>query len=176
MYVCICIIVIVIICNIIVPADLLLLLPQSCRRASRRVSLYIIGWHYLSKATCLMRPRVVYALVVVNDHHNLLHYLPLWKKWIMNRLIRICCIICVMEGCAERGRRSSLSMYIYIYIYIYTQYYIYIYTCAVGVRLFGFPCVFLFKQTQDSHYVLHECMYVSIYIYIYMYIERERDR
>ena len=141
MYVCICIIVIVIICNIIVPADLLLLLPQSCRRASRRVSLYIIGWHYLSKATCLMRPRVVYALVVVNDHHNLLHYLPLWKKWIMNRLIRICCIICVMEGCAERGRRSSLSMYIYIYIYIHNIIYIYIYMRGGGETFWVPLCV-----------------------------------
>ena len=43
-----------------------LLMPSKQRRAS-------IGWHYLSNATCLMRPHLFYVCVCValKDHHNL---------------------------------------------------------------------------------------------------------
>ena len=39
-----------------------------------------IGWHYLSNATCLIRPRLFYACFVVKDHHDLLCYSPPLKN------------------------------------------------------------------------------------------------
>ena len=40
------------------------------------------GWHYLSNATCLIRPQLFSLCIVysVRDHHNLLHDSPRLKK------------------------------------------------------------------------------------------------
>ena len=38
------------------------------------------GWHYLSDATCLMRPRLLCFFRRVKYDHNLLHYSPLLKE------------------------------------------------------------------------------------------------
>ena len=40
----------------------------------------VVGWHYLSNATCLIRPRLLYALCSFKEHHTLLHHSPLLKN------------------------------------------------------------------------------------------------
>ena len=42
------------------------------------------GWHYLSNATCLMRPRVLCVFCSVKDDHTLLHYSPRLKKPVLD--------------------------------------------------------------------------------------------
>ena len=45
-------------------------------------------WHYLSNATCLIRPHVFYALFRrVKDDHGLLHCSPLSKKTYVRQVI-----------------------------------------------------------------------------------------
>ena len=39
-----------------------------------------LGWHYLSNATCLMQPHVLYVVRRVEDNHTLLHSSPLLKR------------------------------------------------------------------------------------------------
>ena len=46
------------------------------------------GWHYLSNATCLMRPRSLYVFVYrVEDHHNLPNYLSWLKKTSVTQVV-----------------------------------------------------------------------------------------
>ena len=40
----------------------------------------VLRWHYVSQATCLMRPRLFYAFGRVKDHRNLPHYSAHLKK------------------------------------------------------------------------------------------------
>ena len=42
-------------------------------------------WHYLSNATCLMRPRLL--LRRVKDHHNLLHDSPCLKTTCVRQVV-----------------------------------------------------------------------------------------
>ena len=39
------------------------------------------GWHYSSKATCLIQPHLLYACFVVKYHHNLPQYSPYFIGW-----------------------------------------------------------------------------------------------
>ena len=56
-------------------------LPSSQWCASFRSLVPCFGWHYLSNATCLMRPRLFSTVFRrVKDDHNLLHYSPPLKK------------------------------------------------------------------------------------------------
>ena len=52
------------------------------RRSALRARRERLGWHYLSHATCLIRPHLFYALCIVSvkDHRNLPNDSPLLKK------------------------------------------------------------------------------------------------
>ena len=47
-----------------------------------------IGWHYLSNATCLIRPRSFYVSVCrVKEHRNVLHCSPLLKNTCVRQVV-----------------------------------------------------------------------------------------
>ena len=46
-----------------------------------------LGWHYLSKATRLIRPPLVCVFRRVKDHRNLLHYSPLLKNTCVRQVV-----------------------------------------------------------------------------------------
>ena len=54
-----------------------------------RIKAIMIGWHYLSKAACLMRPHLLCVCVFrrVKDHRNLLHYSPPLKKTCFRQVV-----------------------------------------------------------------------------------------
>ena len=64
--------------------DLLQCYPPGHKQPSTHSTSYnhtYVGWHYLSKATCLIQPHLFCAFVgYVKDHHNLDNYSPRLKK------------------------------------------------------------------------------------------------
>ena len=48
------------------PESLALLWARKCLTRPGREDALMIGWHYLSNATCLIRPRLFYALFIVS--------------------------------------------------------------------------------------------------------------
>ena len=122
------------------------------------------GWHYLSNATCLIRPRLFYVCSRVKDHDNSLHYSPLVKKTCIRQTVFDEWFPLRKTG-GRWGARpwgpagsppaSGARLRCIIYIYIYTRIHIYIYI-----------------------YIIHAyiCMYICVYIYIYIYMYRERER
>ena len=54
----------------------------------QHLQLHKVGWHYLSNATCQIRPHLFYVFFGrVKDHHNLLHYSPLLKKACVRQVV-----------------------------------------------------------------------------------------
>ena len=144
------------------------------------------GWHYLFKAACLMRPRLLCVFRRVKDYHDLLHYSQLLKN--------ICVRQVVLDKCFPLRNHSlqailsfigslnyanvemqiynislslslslCLPLHIYIYIYILTYLYIYIYIYIIISLLLLWYCHYC-----QYYYMLYK--YTIIYIYIYVYV------
>ena len=58
---------------------------QLCGKASAGKA--TLGWHCLSQATCLIRPRLFCVFRRVKDHHNSLHYSPRLKKTCVRQVV-----------------------------------------------------------------------------------------
>ena len=112
------------------------------------------GWHYLSNATCLLRPRLFYAWFVVSRTIIICYMIRrAWRKQVSGKQ-------CWTSGSPDicRARRHSVIVQpvfiiyinyihvIYTYIHMYTYYmytyayiyiYIYIYTYIAPMHSFG---------------------------------------
>ena len=68
-----------------------------------------VGWHYLSDATCLMRPRLLYACFVVSRTNPLLHHSPLSKNTCVRQVRKVVSPVLPRESGAGSECRAAPS-------------------------------------------------------------------
>ena len=128
----------------------------------------MFGWHYLSNATSLIRPRLFYVFLFdrVKDHHNLLHHSPLLKNICVRQVVfdKWLPLNVPVFWPSHTKAASDICICIYcIYIYICTvNIYIYIYSTHV-YTIYTYICTYIYI------YIYLCCKYIYIYI-----IQRER--
>ena len=157
----------------------------------------IPGWHYLSNAICLMRPRSFYALFrCVNDHHNLLHYSQRLKNTCVRRVVLDKWF--PLKLTETHWNSPELTVFTFVNVYVGLLRFIVRYAllnltvtppwakpgaCSWGVRVYIYIYIYIYIYVYiyiEREIHIYACIYIYIYIYIYthctyIYIYRERE-
>ena len=94
--------------------------PQTRAQPNTRSAEHaLVGWHYLSNATCRIRCHLSYACCRVKDHHNLQDLLSPLKRTCVRRVVL--CMYAYIHIYTHIHVYACMYTYIHIYIYIYVR-------------------------------------------------------
>ena len=147
----------------------------------------LFGRRCLANATCLIRPRLSYALLVVSGMAIIcqISYSPRLKKACVSQVVldKACHLMFFSCGQHSEGRQTTsgtasyiIDVYIYIYIciYIYMIICVYVYVCAyVRTYVCMYVCMCIYTYIYIYIYIQIVCTYINnkwICIYIYIYV------
>ena len=111
------------------------------------IMVMVLGRHYLSNTTCLIRPHLLYAfLFVPRATPPTIKFASLFAKF-------------------DENRFSQVVFYlVYIYIYIHTP--IHVYTC---IYIYIYTHIYVYVYSIYTYIYIYICIHTYINIYIYVW-------